>query len=329
VIRRVVPAAVLAALAVPGAAQAHSGPLAPVATSFVARLGPLPAGVTARVVDGDQQLWLRVRPGVTVVVLGLQGEPYLRFDGSGVAVNERSPTAYLNRAVPEPVPAAASAWRTPRWRLVSHGRSYRWHEDRLHALALTARPAGTSYAGRWTIPLRIDGRAARLSGGLWHERSPSTLLWLWPALVAVLCVPALLRLRRRRLDAALTSVLAVAALAAIVAGHVARNLYGRPFVQAGQLGWLAFSCAFAGVAAILLQRPRWRPLALLATAAYALEVGLALLPVLERGAVLAALPASLDRVVATMALGAGGCLLVSAVVFRSAAPSRRQGRRLR
>jgi len=327
--RRVVLALVLAVpLLAPEPAFSHGGPTAAVATSFVARITSQPAGIETRVIDGDQELWLNVPPGEAVLVLGLSGEPYLRFGPEGVEVNEHSPTAYLNRAQPVPPPAGAGAATPPGWQLLTRDHNYRWHEDRLHALAATVRSPHGSYVGPWAVPLKIDGRAAQISGSLWYVRPP-TRLWLWPLLVELVCLPGLLRLRSPRLDTALSTTLALIALAAIVAGHLERNLYGRPTVQASQLGWLAFACGFAVVAAALLRRPRWRALAELATATYALAVGLTLLPALRKGNILGWLPASIGRLTATAALTAGaGTLLVIAArsVAQSTDPTKERSR---
>src|SRR5947209_675888 len=80
---------IVAALGLPSTAAAH-GPVDPAASSFLARLGHLPPGLTAKIIDGDQRLWLHVAPPRTVVVIDYQAAPYLRFSHDGVAVNTAS-----------------------------------------------------------------------------------------------------------------------------------------------------------------------------------------------------------------------------------------------
>ena len=309
-----------ACLLAPANALAHAGPARPVATRFVAEITSKPSRLEVRVVDGDQALWLRVPPALTVVVLGLSGEPYLRFDDEGVWLNEASPTAYLNRPQAIAVPITAGARRTPRWRHVSDAHSFRWHEDRLHALALTARHPRDPLIGPWTIPLRIDGRDARIEGTLWYRRPP-TRLWFWPVAVTVICAAALLRLRRPRVDRALANGFAATGLAAVVLAQLARDLYGRPGVGVAELVELAAACAFVLVAGALYTRPRWRPPVLLAAATASLATGFTLLPTLLDGNVLASLPAPADRLTATLALAAaaGGLLTlcIGTIVRRS------------
>ncbi|MGI8630331.1 MAG: hypothetical protein ACR2LV_09260 [Solirubrobacteraceae bacterium] len=53
----------------PGVAGAH-GPVAPVASSYLARVNQAPPGTEARVIDGDLRMWLRVSTPHTVIVLG-------------------------------------------------------------------------------------------------------------------------------------------------------------------------------------------------------------------------------------------------------------------
>jgi hypothetical protein len=63
-----------------------------------------------------------------VVVFGPANEPYLRFSTDRVEENMRSPTTFLNSS--RIVPAGAEAGTPPRWRKVSNGASYTWHDHR-------------------------------------------------------------------------------------------------------------------------------------------------------------------------------------------------------
>src|ERR1700760_3119439 len=147
---------IVAALGAPSAAGAH-GPVDPPASSYLARVRQVPAGVTVKVIDGDQRLWMRVDPRRTVVVLDYQGAPYLRFSRAGVEANEASAMYYLNQVPPQTPPLHTGPGVRPRWSRVSAGHSYSWHDGRLHALATTALPPGGAYFGPWTVALRVDG----------------------------------------------------------------------------------------------------------------------------------------------------------------------------
>jgi len=303
----------LAAGALPGRASAHAGLTPPAATSFVARISSVPAGLEARVVDGDQRLWLRAAPNLTAYVLGFEGEAYLRFSPGGVAVNVHSPAYYVNRPRPLAVPAGLGPATVPLWKQVSRGHVYEWHDGRLHSLAAAARTPGSSYVGRWTIPVLADGRMTSIAGGLWHTNDPS-LVWFWPVLVVLACLAAVLRLREPRLDAAAAAVLAAAGLGAATLGRLGRELYGRPTVSTEQLVLVALTCAVAAALALLYLRPGWRAVAGAVIAALALYQGLALAGTLLHGFVLSVLPAWLERVAAATSLAAGAGLLVVVIV---------------
>jgi hypothetical protein len=168
----VVAGTLIALGALPSDAGAH-GPVAPVASSYVAKVSGAPSGLDAEVVDGDQRMWLQVAASETAEVLDYRGAPYLRFSRSGVEVNQNSAMFYLNQTpVAETPPAGLTRATTPNWQRVSSGHGYVWHDGRLHALASVALRPGMSYVGRWSIPVTVDGRLAAIAGGLWHADRP-------------------------------------------------------------------------------------------------------------------------------------------------------------
>ncbi len=303
----------------PAAASAH-GPVAPIASSYLARVSQAPAGLDAKVIDGDQRMWLRVPRGRAVVVLDYRGAPYLRFTATGVEVNHNSAIYYLNQTpVAEVPPANLTRTTPPSWHRVSAGNTYSWHDGRLHALATIARSPGASYVGRWTVPMTVDGRAGAVAGGLWHADDPS-IAWFWPALVLIACVLAAWRLHRAELDERLARILGFAALAGVTVGGIARQLHGRPTVSAFQIVGLALILAFVGwaLSRMVLRRPGY--FFYLVVAVAALWQGAELFPTLLDGFVLAAVPAFVARVAAVVCLGTGIGLLV--IVF---AMSQRRG----
>jgi hypothetical protein len=305
--------ALVAAVLLPGRASAHAGFTAPAATSFLARIDSVPAGLDARVVDNDQRLWLRASPGLTAYVLGFDGEAYLRFSPAGVAVNVHSPAYYLNRPRPLKPPAGLNPGTPPLWKQASSGHSFSWHEDRLHALAAAARTPGSATVGRWTVPVLAGGTMTSISGTLLHADAPS-LVWFWPIAVLLGCLAALLRLRDPRLDAAATTVLAAMTLGAATLGRLGRELLGRPMVSTGQLLLVALTCAVAAGLVVLYLRPGWRAVAAGAIAVLGIYQGLALAGTLLHGFVLSVLPAWLERAATTTSIAAGTGLFVMVVV---------------
>ena len=141
----------LAALATPAPAAAH-GPVNPAATSYLATVRRAPAGIEAKVVDGDQRMWLQAGRAETAVVLDYRGAPYLRFSPAGVQVNTNSSMYYLNQVPAELVPSNIGPRTPPHWSQVTSGHAYQWHDGRLHALAATARRNSTLFCSITAAP---------------------------------------------------------------------------------------------------------------------------------------------------------------------------------
>jgi hypothetical protein len=311
-----VAAATTMALAAPATASAHAGLTRPVASDYVAIVTGAPPGVAVRVVDGDQQLWMSVNPRLSVIVLGLRGEPYLRFSPHGVDENLRSPTVYLNRPVPAELPPGLGAGVRPQWRRLTGAHSYMWYENRLQALALGAHRDSPGSVGAWVIPMVVDGRRTQVRGRLDFQPRP-TRLWLWPVVVGLASIPAVLRLQVTRFTRRLVRILALIAVPAVIVGRVGRELYGHPGVALAQMIDLA-ATGLLGVLLIawLLRGRRWEPAALIASVLAVYE-GVLLLPTLERGFVLAVDPAVIERSAASVCLAAGLGGLLS-IVFLEA-----------
>jgi hypothetical protein len=293
-------AVVGAALACPGAALAHVGKSAPVATNFQARVTGRVPGIDARVVDGDQALWLRAGRH-TVTVPGAEAEPLLRFDAGGVWVNLRSLTAQIDRIDRFDLSPSVDPHAAPRWHRLTRGHAYRWHEHRLHALEPLA--AGrAAVLGRWSLPLVVDGRRRPLAGVLDYRPPPP--VWAWTGAAALLAVAAALLARRRPRGAvalALPGVLAAWAL------RISRELYGRPAV--GAVGWIevALTCV-VGVALVwgLLRRDEAvRRFTAFLAGFGCLYQGLTMQAVLTHAVALTLLPTAAARLLVVVSLGLG------------------------
>jgi hypothetical protein len=291
----------LAALFFPTTAFAH-GRNAPVATSFQARVDQVPAGVPlqAKVVDGDRKLWLLVPPSSTLIVLGFQREPYIRFDPAGVELNLRSPTTYLNQPRPTYASRPTSASAPPDWKRVTHAHSYSWHENRLHAVERLVHGDDARVVGRWSVPVELGGKATAISGTLSYVPGPRRRLWLLAVVAGVAAALAVAGRARRTTEA----VLPVVALAAALIARLGREFYGRPDVSATSLVVVALSCllAVALLGGLLRGRGERRQLVALMIGGLALYQGLTLAPTLTKGIVLAALPADVERTAVATAL---------------------------
>jgi hypothetical protein len=156
--------------------------------------------------------------GETIVVLGYEREPYLRFTRHAVYENLRSPATYLSR-VREPakarVPASADPKAPPRWRQVAARQSFEWHDHRIHWTAPSPPPAVQSAPREvhlifhWSVPARADGKPFRITGFLGYVPEPGragggeTSRWLLAAgaggaaLAAVVIAAGVRRAKRR------------------------------------------------------------------------------------------------------------------------------------
>lgn len=311
--RALVPSlATLVALALPGVASAHVGSTLPVATNFEARIAgfdPPAPGLEAKVVDGDQTLWLRAAPATTVLVPGVLGEPLLRFDRRGVWLNLRSPTAQSDRIDLFDLRPSSDANAAPLWHRVTSGHSYEWHEHRLHVLEPLARGSDATL-GPWSVPLVVDGRPHRLDGVLDYT-SPGAV-WAWLGLTAALAVAASAAASRRSGTAVR---LALVATPLIWAVRLGRELYGRPDV--GVVGYLEMAGTSVVGAALLyglLRRDREvRIFTAFLVGFGSLYEGLTMLGVLTHAIALTALPTIVARVAVLLILGLGtGALVGSA-----------------
>ncbi len=270
----------------------------------------MPSGLTAKVVDGDQRMWLRVPRTETLVVLDYRGAPYVRYTPAGVQVNQNSSMYYLNQTpVALPPPPNLTASTPPKWQQVSGGHDYSWHDGRLHALAAVARTPGKSFVGRWRVPLLINDQASAISGGLWYAQSPSPV-WFWPIVVLLLCVVAAWRVRAPSLDARVARALGIAALVAIGTAAVGQELHGHPAVTVVQLIELAALLAFVawGLRRAVFGAPGY--LTYVVIGFVAIWQGALLIPTLLDGFVLIAIPAFVARAASVIGVGAGLSLLL-------------------
>lgn len=301
--------AVCYGLAAPACARAD-GPVDPIATNYTARVSHVPSGVQAKVIDGYLQLWVKVDPAKTVVVLDQLGAPWLRFNPGGVSVNHNSLLYYVSQTPVEAIaPAQINAKTPPHWVKVSSGHAWMWRDGRLQAFARQTLTPGQRYAGPWSIAMRVDGRTTSVSGSLYFQPHPSPV-WFWPVAVILLCAIAAWRLRSNRLDRRLTTGLTGALLAALVVVAAARLLHGRPAVSPVQVAEFLVALAAILAGAVAFARG-WFPAALpLIVAAVALWAGLTFLPILTHQDVQLILPGWVSRAATALLLGGGLSLVL-------------------
>ncbi|MEA2507442.1 MAG: hypothetical protein QOH48_2060 [Actinomycetota bacterium] len=262
-------------------------------------------------VDGDQDLWVRLAPGNDLVVLGTIREPFLHFDDAGVYANLRSPTAQSDLfGIVSSRPTSLNPGARPTWRKVSNTGTYLWHDHRLHALALLA-GGHEGRLGGWTIPLRLNGRQGQITGELFSVPAPSR--WFWLVLTALIAVsPALFLRRRASFSRIALPTLAALTTAAVLVARAGRDLYGRPDVMTARYVSLGIAVGLGIVALDRLLRggEETKPFVAMIVGVVGVVEGLTLLPTFWHGLVLAALPGSVERLCGALALGAGTASLI-------------------
>ena len=303
----VVAGAAMACLAGAAPASAHlrSGT---VAVDYRASVSdPVTPAYTAQIYQSDHGLRLTRRPGHVVTVLGYLGEPVIRLDATGLAVNAASPTARAMHLVDTAHAVQASS---PRWRLQRGRRSVVWHDARVQGL-----PPGLT-EGVWRVPLVVDGRGQVLSGTLRRFADPPLWLWLlvlacWPAVAAV---PLVRRRDDRVRGWAVALGMIAAGAATVVALAFALDAYASPGTWIVGIDVIIFLAVGVWV---MRRGPRHLHVAgAIWVGLVSVALGLLNGDVFLHPIVLAALPSTLMRLLVVTAIGTGtGAAVLGATLF--------------
>jgi hypothetical protein len=293
---------------------------------------PSVRGLTVRAVDLGNQLELQNDTRTDVLVLGYQGEPYLRVGPRGVFENTRSPATYLNRTRDgkTPVPDSADAGAAPEWHRIGSGTTARWHDHRVHWMGTNDPPVVTRNPDRrhvvdhWQLQLRRGSQDITISGELVWVPGPEPWGWLLGALAVAAAVVVLSRTRVWRW------VIAVALGVVVVSetAHVAATWTATTASFATKIGASVYSVGGIALALVtlvwILVRPPNNaiPAVLFAGLIVAIAGGLADLTTLTRSQLPTVAPAGLARLEVVLALGLGAGLAIAAALrLRPPAPS--------
>jgi hypothetical protein len=305
----------MVASAAPASAHSVSGVGATNWQTTLTGVIPATPGLSVRVVENGSRLEV-TNHGPDVVVLGYEGEPYLRIGPHGVFINTRSPAAYLNCSRSGcSVPATADAGATPRWEQFSNSQTALWHDHRIHWMGnqlppdVARAPGQRHVQARFTVTLLQGSSRIEVKGDYTWVPGPGPFPWLVlaAALAAVAILVAVTRSWR---------VLAVATglVVAFDFGHavaVAGSWSGGPVFRVAQLfegssyqipGWILGALA---VRLLSRGRPRGRQAAACAGASAVLFTGLLDFQVLARSQGPFAGPVALDRLCVAVCLGLG------------------------
>ena len=301
--------------AAPAAAHTVGGVNATNYRTTIRSVTPADPHVSVRVVDNGDRLELTNTGRQDVVVLGYDGEPYLRVGPRGVFENARSPARYLNRVRrdPEPAPKSADPTAPPRWQRIGSGDSVAWHDHRAHWMGRTDPPVVRRAPGeehliqRFRIELLAGDQTLVARGDLRWIPGPSP--WPWIAIAVVLAVATVVGARTRRAAALVAVVLGVALAASLLhavgawtyptAGLAKRSGDALPTVGAIGLGLIAL---------VQLRRRGLRtaaPLLVFAGLFVGIAIGLADMSAFWKSQLPTDLDPAVDRLTIALALGGG------------------------
>jgi hypothetical protein len=258
-----------------------------------------------------------------LVVIGYEGEPYLRIGPEGVEQNRHSPATYLNqdRYARVALPTEADADADPRWDPISDGRSVEFHDHRTHWMD-TVPPAQvqadpgkvTVIFDRWQIPMTLDGQSVTIDGDLTWVPPPSRLPWvIVGVVVAAIAAWALTRGHWHR------AALVVAIIGTVVFCVDSIGYWRASTVGGTNLLWLLGwpVVAIGATATVALSRERSPQVASGSLALAALIVGAIggwdRIDVITHSQIQSAHPDWLTRASAVVCLALGGTLLVRVV----------------
>ena len=304
--------------------------------SEILGVNPNWAGVSVHLLDLGNRVELVNTGPVDVVVLGYQGEPYLRVGAAGVFENRRSPSVALNKATATGTatptttvaPAGAGALSPPSWRRTGGGHSVRWRDRRTRwegpgPAAVKAAPDQTHVVvPQWLIGLRRGNEDASVSGRITYVPGPSPVPWL--AVAAALLAATVAGALVRRWGAALSAALAVIVAVDVVHSFgIAAASHDPVLTQIGRvvlggivatLGWIIGAAAIGP-----LQDEREGGMVGAAVAGFLLAAfsGVGDFTTLTRSQVPYAFSASAARAAVAVTMGAGfGLALAAVLVFR-------------
>jgi hypothetical protein len=334
----------LAITASPASAHTISGPKPSNFRSRVISVTPPAPGVDVSIVDLGAKVQLANHTNNEVLVLGYEGEPYLRVGPQGVFENLNSAATYLNATVKGGVvPSDVNTDPTapPRWKKISDGNTARWHDHRVHWMGgslppqVVAQPDQFHPIGVGQITFEQNNAKHTIAVALDWVPGPSPVPWIPVMVVGFVGAFVLVAfMHRERLLAGVLTSLVVVDVAHAVAFEVARpgsnmsktlQFFGQSFVSI--IVWIA---AVPTVIALWRRRAEAMYGVLFVGLMIALVGGATDLPSLWKSQLPPTGAAWVTRLEVALSLGVGAGLAIGALVQivrrqRKAAPERGQG----
>ncbi len=184
-------------VALPSFAQAHQGD--PNYRSEITTISPSVDGLSFQTYNFDDGVRLQNDTGKEVVVIGYDGEPYVRISANGlVEVNLNSPSYYLNedRKAEVTVPDRADAKAEPEWKEVDDTGQYAWHDHRSHFMGEGLPPqikdeSKETKVFDYVVPLEVDGKPVKAMGTLTWVGNDSSVPVIPFVILAIVVIAAI------------------------------------------------------------------------------------------------------------------------------------------
>ena len=248
----------LVAMAWAAPASAHGSPdstVVPSVNYHVELAGPDWPGVKVAMVDNSDRVEVANSTSTDVIVLGYDGEPYLRIGPEGAFENLNSPATYLNRSVKGggTLPDSIEPDGPPSWRQVSKRPVARFHDHRTHWMGSAPPDIVVEQPDRShviiesiSIELRFGDQTGTTTGQATWAPPPSPLPW-WGLAGITLLLGGALAWRSRLLAALMVCIAGLAGVAAVV--QESRAAAGSFVSDLVNIGWLDVAMAVAAFVA--------------------------------------------------------------------------------
>jgi hypothetical protein len=171
-------------LAPPASAHTVSGVGATNWKSVLTSVSPAVPGLSVKLVEDGSRVEV-TNHGPEIVVIGYQGEPYLRVGPLGVFENLNSPATYLNCSRTGcAFPAGINKDAPPQWKKISSGQTARWHDHRAHYMGSTPppdvlrAPNQVHVEANWTIMMTQGQTPITITGNYTWIPGSSSFPWL-------------------------------------------------------------------------------------------------------------------------------------------------------
>ena len=245
--------ALLVATAAPASAHGVGGVQPTNYLTTIDSMTPQVRGLTVDVVDLGTRLQVRNTTAHDAVILGYDGEPYLRVGPRGVFQNVRSPAVYLNRTLnlanSQAPPKSADPSAPPEWEKIGDGDTVRWHDHNAHYMGtqdppvVQRDPSQRHLVDRYTVKMRWNGRDVVAKGSIVWVPPPSP--WPYVAIAVVLAAAVVWASRTRRWATVLAGALGVLVVAETL------HVIGLYTASTDSFGTKAFASLYS-IAGILL-----------------------------------------------------------------------------